>query len=46
MTQTVQKALIVGAGTAGMSAAITLRRIGIEVDMIDINPNWGHSVQG
>lgn len=41
MTQTVQKALIVGAGTAGMSAAITLRRIGVEVDMIDINPNWG-----
>ncbi|WP_297838545.1 FAD-dependent oxidoreductase [Pseudomonas sp.] len=41
MTKTVQKALIVGAGTAGMSAAITLRRIGVEVDLIDINPNWG-----
>lgn len=41
MTQTVQKALIVGAGTAGMSAAITLRRLGIDVDLIDINPNWG-----
>ncbi|MBV2135112.1 FAD-dependent oxidoreductase [Pseudomonas sp. MAP12] len=36
-----QKALIVGAGTAGMSAAITLRGIGVEVDMIDINPQWG-----
>lgn len=36
-----QKVLIVGAGTAGMSAAITLRRIGMDVDMIDINPNWG-----
>jgi 2-polyprenyl-6-methoxyphenol hydroxylase-like FAD-dependent oxidoreductase len=41
MPKTVKKALIVGAGTAGMSAAITLRRIGIDVDMIDINPNWG-----
>ncbi|UVE19186.1 FAD-dependent oxidoreductase [Pseudomonas sp. LS44] len=41
MAKAVQKALIVGAGTAGMSAAITLRRIGVEVDMIDINPNWG-----
>ena len=37
----VKKVLIVGAGTAGMSAAITLRRIGVEVDMIDINPQWG-----
>lgn len=41
MTQTVHNVLIVGAGTAGMSAAITLRRLGVEVDMIDINPNWG-----
>ncbi|AYC31300.1 oxidoreductase [Pseudomonas cavernae] len=36
-----QKILIVGAGTAGMSAAITLKRIGVDVDMVDINPNWG-----
>lgn len=41
MPNTVQKVLIVGAGTAGMSAAITLRRLGVEVDMIDINPQWG-----
>lgn len=36
-----KKALIIGAGTAGMASAITLSRIGIEIDIIDINPNWG-----
>lgn len=36
-----RRALIVGAGTAGMSAAITLRRIGVAVDLVDINPQWG-----
>lgn len=41
MQHTVQKVLIVGAGTAGMAAAITLRRIGVEVDLIDSNPQWG-----
>ena len=45
MTQTSavqgKKALIIGAGTAGMSAAITLSKIGVEIDLIDINPNWG-----
>ncbi|MCQ4241782.1 FAD-dependent oxidoreductase [Stutzerimonas stutzeri] len=41
VTKAAQKVLIVGAGTAGMSAAITLRRIGIEVDLIDNNPKWG-----
>jgi 2-polyprenyl-6-methoxyphenol hydroxylase-like FAD-dependent oxidoreductase len=34
------KALIVGAGIGGMSAAICLRRIGATVDLIDIDPNW------
>lgn len=41
MTLAASKALIVGAGTAGMSAAITLRRLGLDVDVIDINPQWG-----
>ncbi|MCO6056730.1 FAD-dependent oxidoreductase [Pseudomonas sp. MOB-449] len=41
MATAAQKVLIVGAGTAGMSAAITLRRIGMDIDMIDVNPNWG-----
>jgi 2-polyprenyl-6-methoxyphenol hydroxylase-like FAD-dependent oxidoreductase len=36
-----KKALIIGAGTAGMASAITLSRIGVEIDLIDINPNWG-----
>lgn len=36
-----KKALIIGAGTAGMASAITLSRIGIKIDLIDINPNWG-----
>ncbi len=36
-----KKALIIGAGTAGMAAAITLSKIGVEIDLIDINPNWG-----
>lgn len=36
-----KKVLIIGAGTAGMASAITLSRIGLNVDLIDINPNWG-----
>ncbi|WOE42603.1 FAD-dependent oxidoreductase [Acinetobacter chinensis] len=36
-----KKVLIIGAGTAGMASAITLSRIGMKVDLIDINPNWG-----
>lgn len=36
-----KRALIIGAGTAGMASAITLSRIGVEIDLIDINPNWG-----
>ena len=30
-----KKVLIIGAGTAGMAAAITLSRIGLKVDLID-----------
>ena len=36
----VKKALIVGGGIAGMSAAIALRKRGVEVDLIDIDPLW------
>ena len=36
-----KKALIIGAGTAGMASAITLSRIGVNIDLIDINPKWG-----
>lgn len=34
------KTLIVGGGIGGMSAAIALSRLGIEVDLIDLDPNW------
>jgi len=33
-------ALIVGGGVAGMTAAIALRRAGVEVTLIDADPQW------
>jgi 2-polyprenyl-6-methoxyphenol hydroxylase-like FAD-dependent oxidoreductase len=36
----VQRALVVGGGIAGMSTAISLRRQGIAVDLIDLDPGW------
>ncbi|MEV5322021.1 FAD-dependent monooxygenase [Streptomyces sp. NPDC052687] len=38
--------LIVGAGIAGMSATIALRRTGAAVDLIDIEPGWTVSGAG
>lgn len=35
------KVLIVGGGVGGMSTAISLRRIGADVELIDIDKNWG-----
>jgi 2-polyprenyl-6-methoxyphenol hydroxylase-like FAD-dependent oxidoreductase len=32
--------LIVGGGMGGMSAAISMRRAGMEVDLAEIDPNW------
>jgi 2-polyprenyl-6-methoxyphenol hydroxylase-like FAD-dependent oxidoreductase len=32
--------LIVGGGVGGMSAAISMRRAGMEVDLAEIDPNW------
>lgn len=37
----IRSALIVGGGVGGMCAAIMLRRLGVAVDLIDINPQWG-----
>ncbi|MCY0853614.1 FAD-dependent oxidoreductase [Cupriavidus sp. D39] len=37
---TIKKALIVGAGIGGLTAAIALRRKGIEVEMVELNPEW------
>ena len=36
----VAKVLIVGGGSSGMSLAICLRRIGVQVDLIDQDPQW------
>lgn len=39
-SQQAGRVLIVGAGIAGMSATIALRRTGVAVDLIDIEPDW------
>jgi 2-polyprenyl-6-methoxyphenol hydroxylase-like FAD-dependent oxidoreductase len=36
----VRSALIVGGGVGGMSAALVLRRLRIEVELIDLDPLW------
>ena len=40
MTVGIERALIVGGGIGGMAAAIALRKRGVEVDLIDIDPDW------
>jgi 2-polyprenyl-6-methoxyphenol hydroxylase-like FAD-dependent oxidoreductase len=41
MTAKNLKVLIVGGGAGGMSASIALSRIGVQVELIDINAKWG-----
>lgn len=36
----IKKALIVGGGVGGMSAGMALARRGVEVELIDIDPQW------
>jgi 2-polyprenyl-6-methoxyphenol hydroxylase-like FAD-dependent oxidoreductase len=36
----VRRVLVVGGGVGGLSTAIALRRLGIEVDVVEVNPNW------
>lgn len=36
----VQRVLVVGGGIAGLTAAIAMRRAGIEVDVVESNPEW------
>lgn len=40
------KVLIVGGGIGGMSTALSLRGIGANVELIDIDPRWGVSGAG
>jgi len=36
----VKTALVIGGGFSGMAAAIQMRKAGIEVDLVEIDPNW------
>jgi 2-polyprenyl-6-methoxyphenol hydroxylase-like FAD-dependent oxidoreductase len=36
----VQKVLVVGGGIGGLSTAIALRRRGVAVDVVELNPKW------
>jgi 2-polyprenyl-6-methoxyphenol hydroxylase-like FAD-dependent oxidoreductase len=40
MTSSVQKVLIIGGGFSGMAAAIELRKRGVDVDVVEIDPGW------
>ncbi|KRB93532.1 FAD-dependent oxidoreductase [Noviherbaspirillum sp. Root189] len=40
MNSSVRRVLIIGGGFSGMSAAIQFRKLGIEVDMVEIDPGW------
>lgn len=40
MSNAVEKVLVIGGGFSGMSAAIELRKRGIEVDLVEIDPEW------
>jgi 2-polyprenyl-6-methoxyphenol hydroxylase-like FAD-dependent oxidoreductase len=36
----IQKALVIGGGIGGLSAGIALRRIGVDVELVERNPAW------
>lgn len=36
----IKKVLVVGGGIGGLCSAIALRRVGIEVDLVEIQPSW------
>ena len=40
MTLPAQKILVIGGGFTGMSAAIALRKVGADVDLLEIDPTW------
>jgi naringenin degradation protein FdeE len=40
MSSPARNTLIIGGGFSGMSAAIELRKIGVDVDLVEIDPGW------
>jgi 2-polyprenyl-6-methoxyphenol hydroxylase-like FAD-dependent oxidoreductase len=42
----IERALIVGGGVGGMAAALALRRVGVEIALIDADPKWRVSGAG
>ena len=40
MSNCINNVLIIGGGFSGMSAAIELSKAGVEVDLVEIDPNW------
>jgi 2-polyprenyl-6-methoxyphenol hydroxylase-like FAD-dependent oxidoreductase len=40
MAAPVNKVLVIGGGFSGMAAAIELRKQGVEVDLVEIDPGW------
>jgi len=40
MTRSASRVLIIGGGFSGMAAAIELRKQGVEVDLVEIDPGW------
>lgn len=40
MNAAINNALVIGGGFSGMSAAIQLRKLGVAVDLVEIDPDW------
>src|SRR5207342_1453982 len=40
MTSAAQRILIIGGGFSGVAAAIELRKLGADVDLVEIDPGW------